>query len=390
MPSPIEIVDPLASFNSTKKYLNAWLFTQAYGGGDFVDINTISVTTGLMLGAGTQVDATGNPLHSTGNVPNLAPLTHWTQPLFSCASAIKASVKTVSFRMEGDALVSNLEVEKAVPRAYGGTDLPIWAIEKSGLMISDFNPYWGLVSSQYADSPSLQTFRSDRFYLPAGEESVNSLGSGWGGTAEDSNAGGRLPNQAMVSLWTSASDGTSTGGIPDYSGKSSFSMFQKWESLCGDQSTVGNIISLMWTDLMANGAVGAKSVLSNGANPSATSADESAVIYDQGVRYNWLYAIPGFFLLLLYFLLLFIAVLLLCTRRISIGLLRYMLNQTSAGRAITAERYGHRDENAAPTRYWADTIGSEQVRVTKQVPQSSLGYEGVENIEMIRHVPKAN
>jgi hypothetical protein len=67
-----------------------------------------------------------------------------------------------------------------------------------------------------------------------------------------------------------------------------------------------------------------------------------------------------------------------------------MLNQTSAGRAITAERYGHRDENAAPTRYWADTIGSEQVRVTKQVPQSSLGYEGVENIEMIRHVPKAN
>ena len=142
MPPPIYILDPLASLNSSKKYFNAWLFTQAYGGGDYVDINTISTTTGLMLGAGTEVDGSGNPLHGTGNVPNLAPLTHWTQPIFSCASAIKASVKTVSFRMEGDALVSNLQVQKVVPREYATDEsLPIWAVENTGLIISDLNPY---------------------------------------------------------------------------------------------------------------------------------------------------------------------------------------------------------------------------------------------------------
>jgi hypothetical protein len=190
----------------------------------------------------------------------------------------------------------------------------------------------------------------------------------------------------MVVLWTGSNDGgDSTSGLPDYSGKSSFTMFQSWSSLSQDASSVGKIIGLMWTDIMANGAVGAKGLLSNGGSLSSTSADHTAVVYDQGVQYNWLYAIPGFFLLLLYLLLLFVAAMLLCTRRISIDLLRYMLNQTSAGRAITAERYGHRDENAAPTRYWADTVGSEQVRVIKQVPQSTLGYEG---IEMVTAVPK--
>jgi hypothetical protein len=386
MPAPIEIVDPLKlNFTSAPKYFNAWLMTQGYGGGDFVDINTIHATTGLMLGAGIQVDINGNPLQSQGEVPSLAPLTHWTQPLFSCASAVKASIKTVSFRLEGDALVSNLEVEKVVPREYAaGKSLPTWAVEKTGMMISDIAPYWGLVSSEYASSPHLQTTKSDRFYLPANSESVSIVG--WGYPSEDSNAGGRLPNQAMVVLWTGSNDGgDSTSGLPDYSGKSSFTMFQSWSSLSQDASSVGKIIGLMWTDIMANGAVGAKGLLSNGGSLSSTSADHTAVVYDQGVQYNWLYAIPGFFLLLLYLLLLFVAAMLLCTRRISIDLLRYMLNQTSAGRAITAERYGHRDENAAPTRYWADTVGSEQVRVIKQVPQSTLGYEG---IEMVTAVPK--
>ena len=391
MPDPIEVTDPFKyNFTAKPQYFNVWLNTQAYGSGDFVDINTIHITTGLVLGAGAEVDANGEPITPAPKVQNIAPMTHWSQPLFSCASGIKASVKTVDFRMEGDALVSNLKVENVVPRTYTASDIPLWGVEKPGFMIQDFDAYWGLVSSRYASVAGLQTFKSERLYLPATSQSVSIISGGWGLPARDSNAGGNLPTQAMAAVWAGSSDGIASG-VPDYSGQTQFAMFQKWAKLSSDAISAGKILDLMWTDLMANGAVGAKGLLSSSGSSSATSASQDAVVYDQGVQYDWVYAIPGFFLLLLYLILLLVALVLLCTRKISIGLMRYMLNHTSAGRAITAERYGHRDENAAPTRYWADTVGSEQVRVTKRVPQSSLGYEGVvENIEMIRHLPKSN
>ena len=83
----------------------------------------------------------------------------------------------------------------------------------------------------------------------------------------------------------------------------------------------------------------------------AEPAEQAAAVYKAGVNFNWLYGIPAVLLMALWLLLFAGATDLLFTPHLSIDLLRYMLNQTSAGRAITAERYRHRDENRALTRY---------------------------------------
>ena len=88
--------------------------TQGFGQPDNANITTIMAATGLILGAGSEVDASGNLI--VGPTSNrLDPLTNWSQPLYSCASALKASVKLVSFQINGTASNSNLVVNSIEP-----------------------------------------------------------------------------------------------------------------------------------------------------------------------------------------------------------------------------------------------------------------------------------
>ena len=387
LPSPLSFHDDSSfrntnfSSNSTSppKYLDVGISTQGYGSTDFADINRISVQTGAMLGAGIPIGDDGQPMKSNGFTNRMPPLSSWRQPLYSCASAVKASVKTVNLKLEGDASIRNLRIESLQPKKYGAAQQPpTWAVEKTGLQIRDINTFWGIVDSSYINSENLQTIKSDHFYIPAGMSSIWAYLTGLLGSEEDGYAGGTIPMKALAQIYNSDSTSSSTTRFPDYSGLSSYAMFLKWQNYSRDASTAGKVIDLIWTDLVANNLVGAKSVLSRNGEADAPSAQQTATVSHQGVRYNWLYAIPGFILLALYLVLFVAAIAVFFTRHVSIALLRYMLNQTSAGRAVTAERYRHRDENAAPTRYWADTIGREQISVSKQAPATKPIYETID------------
>lgn len=394
LPYPLTLQDPLSVnysslSNSSSKYLGVGIVTQGYGGLDFIDINTPIVSTGIILGAGLQVDDNDNLLPANDGAPKIAPLTHWRQNLYSCAATLKASVKTVHFRMEGVPSIPHLQILEVKPKAYKSKSAqPIWAIENTKLTINDVDPFWGIISPSYETSPYLQTVRAEHLYLPAGQSAILG-GLSWGYSSVDANAGGNVPASNLDSIFSSGV-GDDTTGIPNYSGANSFPLFQKWQAASRSADTVGSIVDLIWTDLMANTVVGANSLLSQpgGTNTAATTAPYLATVYTNGVQYNWLYGIPALLLLAIYVLLLAICIFLLVSRQFTIGLLRHMLNQTAAGRAVTAERYGHSDENHAPTRYWADTVGSEQIKITKDVPKTGFGQAAASNISSpLNHNP---
>jgi hypothetical protein len=92
-----------------------------YGGADNVSIETISVTGGLIFGAGIQVDASGNPLHGLPSV-QINPLANWSRPLFSCATALRASVKRISFNSNRTSVLSNLNITNIEAISYASND----------------------------------------------------------------------------------------------------------------------------------------------------------------------------------------------------------------------------------------------------------------------------
>jgi hypothetical protein len=322
---------------------------------DNVSIDTISVIGGLILGAGIQVDESGNPLKSLPSA-QINPLTNWSRPLFSCATALRASVKRITFNSNRTSVLSNLNITNIEVISYASNDtIPIWAVEKPSLTISDIDPFWGIVSDKYASSASLMTIQKESFYLPASSSSI------WGISPIDSSAGADAPGGALEAVYSS-----SPVSMPDYSGTTNWALFLKWQSLSRNVSTAGSIINLMWTDLMANAVVGAKGLFSATAQEKETGSTTAvATPLKDAIYYDFVYAIPAFVYLALYGTMLFFAILLLVLGRVRIGMLRAFLNHTSAGRAAIMERYPREDRVLAKTREWTRAFGQENVLFKK-------------------------
>ena len=101
---------------------------------------------------------------------------NWTQELYTCASAMKASVKTVSFRSNATnstATINDLNVLNVQPKDYSTTGLPLWAVEKAeGYNIEDINLFWGLIEESQINDSSLEVRRAAELYLPAATHQV--------------------------------------------------------------------------------------------------------------------------------------------------------------------------------------------------------------------------
>jgi hypothetical protein len=329
-----------------------------YGGADNVSIETISVIGGLILGAGIQVDESGNPLTGLPRV-QINPQTNWSRPLFSCVTALRSSVKRITFNSNRTSVLSNLDITNIEAISYASNDtIPIWAVEKPSLRIGDINPFWGIVSDKYASSTSLMTIKKESFYLPASSSSI------WGIFPIDSSAGADAPGGALEAVYSPISI-----GMPDYSGTANWALFLKWQSLSRSASTAGSIINLMWTDIMANGVVGAKGLFSD-TNATAQEKETGsttavATPLKDAIHYDFVYAIPAFIYLALYGATLFFAILLFVLGRVRIRTLRALLNHTSAGRATIMERYPGEDRVLAKTSEWTSTFAQENVRFRK-------------------------
>jgi hypothetical protein len=94
----------------------------------------------------------------------------WQQDLFTCASAVAATIKEVTFSTNGSTAFEALQVLDVRDKNYTGSSLPLWGIEtvdSAKYKIWDVYKFWGLVDESVEGSADVETQRASKLYLPA-------------------------------------------------------------------------------------------------------------------------------------------------------------------------------------------------------------------------------
>ncbi|KAI5357107.1 hypothetical protein Slin14017_G124280 [Septoria linicola] len=290
-----------------------------------LDIGVSGTAGGTLLGAAVGMDEAGNPIsQDRQSSSRLATESRSSQPLYACLTTVKASIKTVSFEHSGIGGTENLVIRDVVL----SNQTHQRGMEDNKRNISSMDAFWGIIPPD-ADLTNVATLDRPFFYLPESRSSNNPAGGSWG----------------------------------PYSGGTDVELSEKWSRLSRDTSTAGKIIDTIWTDGIANSLVGTQSPLNQADGTGLASYTRSVTQHEQVVSYRWRYAIPALMFAACYIVLFGHALLLFCRKRINLSFLRVMLDQTSAGRAMTTERYGAKDHiDFAKTRDWVEVRGDEVVQ----------------------------
>jgi hypothetical protein len=167
-------------------------------------------------------------------------------------------------------------------------------------------------------------------------------------------------------------------------------------------ATIPTMLSLVWTDVMANFVMGSRSQLnanysstiSPGQQQSKSSQLVQALSYDRQIRYKLRYSIPAVIFLALYCAVILTALLLWITRRSTFSILGSLLNQTSLGRAITIERHKTDPEpQTMRTNDWIRVFGDEKVgiwrKLSNEQQHSGGGHDYQPVVETTHETTKA-
>lgn len=99
--------------------------------------------------------------------------------MYACASAVKATVKTVHFNFNGTKNINNLKVEKVQNKEYSGDQSkPLWGVENPSrrYYVDDIPLLWGLLDSKFETHPNISTVRSEVLYLPGYGNDIGATG----------------------------------------------------------------------------------------------------------------------------------------------------------------------------------------------------------------------
>ncbi|OCT45691.1 hypothetical protein CLCR_01410 [Cladophialophora carrionii] len=290
--------------------------------------------------------------------------------LYICASAVRASIKTVTFRYNGTgAQFGNLEAVHIADKVYADEmSKPLWAAEHSYDRAMRFDPLWGIVDNRYHTmgyKDGFYTLRAEKLWLPTSPFLTGNFGEseGYDALAAASGFTRRLGN-----LYGGLSD---LAG-PDYSGQHDYTLLERYQRLSHDATNAAQIPSLKMTDGLAAGLVGTKTSVSTKyvAWPASLAVDDTAsgfprasvVEYRRVIRYDIRYAIPAFVMLALLLVALVWALAILCSSRHTLRTLRNMYNQTSTGRlAVNILRPGQGDAQQS-SREWVRQDGALALR----------------------------
>ncbi|KAJ7802236.1 hypothetical protein B0H14DRAFT_2893225 [Mycena olivaceomarginata] len=322
---------------------------EGYGGMDTANISNVAVHCNMFLGPSQRTDG-GDPLLPADN-------STWSQRMFSCASGTRARMQRIDFTFNGTMDLSALTISRR------DIDTPVlWATEATTLNITDVDLLWGRVADSSEGDPSLQTIRSDVFYVPAGGADI------WGVTT------GGLPTVLPALAWSAIGNVVGNTQVVDYSGISNYALLRKFQQLILDDPVNGaaQIQKLMWTDMLANTMVGTdtRTMLLIGENVSS-------------VAYDLRYAIPAFLLLLIWLPTFAGATFVLITGLLKVGYLRFLLTHTGPMHHGPGFNLGY----MAPTTpmggagrvedegHWAKDAGRTPVCVD-QVGPNPLEYKG--------------
>lgn len=354
------------------------------GSSDNANITNVGVMCGLMFGAATRIDGHSSLILSPGS--------WWTQPIYSCATALKADIKQVTFSWNDSVEERNplrkLTVRKIEDNSYKSkADEPYWAVENLHRNLYKDYPLWGLVSSKFAglyqDNRYIDILRSPRLFLPGFTGDSYSFPSG--DYPADSNL---AASNALIGGLIQAYQTSVDIDTPFYTGATSMSLYQKWQELSGSADTAAKIPNLIWTDIMANALIGTRSRLSdnslpNNIQPKQASARDSASkrdtspgsatsnaevpirLYRNQVTYRWLFAIPALLTLALLALILAISLCLTAVGQMAgPRTLRSLLHWTSAGRLLAMLKDQQAIGSIEETTAYHNDISEEQSAAT--------------------------
>ncbi|KAF2181144.1 hypothetical protein K469DRAFT_793113 [Zopfia rhizophila CBS 207.26] len=317
-----------------------------------------NVECGFFFGAPSKIDG-GNPLVQEAG-------SKWKTPIYVCAGAVKASIKTVSFATNGSASLESLVAREVKDKQYTDpADHPLWAIEDwwyPGSEGAHAAPLWGIVDGSYEGTAGYNFTRAPSLYLPYSYYTLT-----WAadtGGPSDILAGPVAPygilGQVLNNVFTPALQALN---FPRYRGTDSLVLQAKWSDLSRTQDGVQKLLCLVWTDIMASATVGTNS---RGATPRASAAESSpaagstgsVTVYARRISYDMRYAIPAILLLAAWVMLLLVGFILGVIHRRLPTHLKQLLNDTSVGRvAASATDPSGKAFMRSPTSKWLDAVG---------------------------------
>jgi hypothetical protein len=295
----------------------------------------------------------------------------WSQKLFTCATGVKATVKTVSFNYNGtDNDMKNLAITSIKEKEYNdNASIPLWGVEDTGnaFKSDEINLIWGLISQGYEKKPNVTTIRASSLYLPGYAAS----GALSGGANDAYNIpAATFPIGAVNSAYCVSAGGVDCDSFTgnDYSGANNMAMWARWQNLTQDAESASTIPNLIWTDTAASAVVGTKGVLGPGNTAQENRVALFVIPTVQKIRYHYLYAIPALLTALLLALITFVALVVSCFRGIKIGRMRTHLHQISPGRIFTTFLYPGPSGMTISSKEWGRHLGIKQIDLAKDFP----------------------
>ena len=338
------------------------------GSEDIANITNIAVSCGLVYGAPRRRDGSPSLNFDMGS--------EWTIPLYSCATAVKGTVKTVDLQMNGTRVLDNLKVLALHDKSYSSpADLPLWGVEDSGMAFSSVHPLWGIVSPSSEGRQNLSTVRKQSLYLP-GFTSGTSI-------AYDLKSVQNLPgvefySDAMPYGFGIGIHMASKNRVTDYSGRSNMAMYAKWQDLSRKPESTARIINLLWTDIAANSVVGTRDVLGPAAAAgSAVGADRDKELEAlripvrpivRRIRYRYAFAVPAFVVAFLTLLICTATVVAWVLGRCSVKTMRRHLELSSTGRLLTTLLYAEDCDLKIKRKEWVKGVGGWEVDLSGEAP----------------------
>lgn len=298
---------------------------------------------GFIRGAAVRTDGGNSKLFDAGS--------KWKAPLYTCATAIKATIKTTSFLLNGTSGLSSLSITGSRPKPYPNKEsLPLWGVEDTGYVHGQFTPIWGLIGPDYENFPNISVVRKESLYIPGYPGTLGLHANGF-----DNIPGSDFAKHTLVSVY-SDSAGSVTGPPTDYTGRANFALYTKWQKLSSSSATAGKMIDLIWTDMASSAVVSTKSALGGRKNSHGQAQIFVYPIRTQ-IKYRWAFAIPAFLVLLLCLGIALFALIILIFHRHNYSKLRKHLHQTASGRILTSFLYPEYSSLDTSTRAWSQSVG---------------------------------
>jgi hypothetical protein len=337
------------------------------GNGDFANITNILAFCGLMHSVPQRQDPGSSLVFETGS--------QWSQKLYTCATAVKATIKTVSFNYNGtEGLISNLAITNIQDKVYQDEgSMPLWGVENTGnkYYMQDLNLIWGLVSQTYENDVNVSTVRQPSLYIPGWIDPLDVSGIGGEALEDFENLpGSDFAVGALETSYCVSDAGLGCNGI-DYSGNTNMAMWVRWQNLTQSAETASLIPNLIFTDTAASAIVGTKGVLGPGNTAQQNDVPILVTPFTSKIQYHYAFATPALLAALMLALITLLALVTACFTGGGIARLRLRLQQVSPGRIYTTFLYSGPGGLTMTSKDWSMQFGKSIVDLSGQFPKDA-------------------